>query len=112
MFGWVRGGVLITERLSRHAWKQILMAMELSEAADLLNRFAGPDLRTTVAKIEASLKGQTYSACQDAIVCCGAKNDVMAAAALMKRVAGQINVVIHALGILRCLPHILKTDEV
>jgi len=36
----------------------------------------------------------------------------MAAAALMKRVAGQINVVIHALGILLCLPHILEADEV
>ena len=86
--------------------------MELSEAANLLNRFAGPDLTRTLAKIEASLKGQTNSTCSDAVVGCGAQNDVMAAAALMKRVAGQINVVIHALGILLCLPHILKPDEV
>jgi hypothetical protein len=58
------------------------------------------------------LKGQTTTTCPDAIVGCGAKNDVMAAAALMKRVAGQINVIVHALGILLCLPHILKADEV
>jgi hypothetical protein len=86
--------------------------MELFEATNLLNRFAGPDLTRTVAKIEASLKGQTYGTCRDAIVSCGAGNDVMAAAALMKRVAGQINVVIHALGILLCLPHLLKAGEV
>jgi hypothetical protein len=30
----------------------------------------------------------------------------------MKQVAGQINVVIHALVILLCLPHILKDHEV
>ena len=35
-----------------------------------------------------------------------------AAAALMKQLAGQINVVIHALGILRCLPHIFQPGEV
>src|SRR6266511_1233873 len=86
--------------------------MELSEAANLLNRFAGPDLTSTLAKIEASLKGQTNLTCTNAIVDCGAESDVVAAAALMKRVAGQINVVIHALGILLCLPHILKADEV
>ena len=86
--------------------------MELSEAANLLNKFAGPDLTRTLAKIEASLKGQRNIACSNMIVGCGARNDVMAAAALMKQVAGQINVVIHALGILLCLPHILKDDEV
>ena len=35
----------------------------------------------------------------------------MAAAAEMKRLAGQINVMIHALGILLCLPHILEPKE-
>ena len=29
----------------------------------------------------------------------------------MKRLAGQINVTIHALGILLCLPHILEPSE-
>jgi hypothetical protein len=86
--------------------------MELSEAANLLNKFAGPDLTRTLAKIEASLKGQGNSTCSNAIIECGARNDVMAAAALLKQVAGQINVVIHAIGILLCLPHLLKNDEI
>ena len=36
---------------------------------------------------------------------------MLAAAAGMKRLAGQINVIIHALGILMCLPHILEPGE-
>ena len=31
---------------------------------------------------------------------------------MIKRLAGEIHVVIHALGILLCLPHILKTGEI
>lgn len=42
----------------------------------------------------------------------GAKAEVLGAAALIKHLAGQINVVIHALGILLCLPHILRPGEV
>jgi hypothetical protein len=37
---------------------------------------------------------------------------VLSAAAEMKRLAGQINVTIHALGIILCLPHILEPGEV
>jgi hypothetical protein len=42
----------------------------------------------------------------------GARAEVLAAAGLVKQMAGQINVVIHALGILLCLPHILRPSEV
>ena len=41
----------------------------------------------------------------------GATREALAAAARLKRIAGQINVAIHALGILLCLPHILNPDE-
>jgi hypothetical protein len=40
-----------------------------------------------------------------------AGREVLAAASEMKRLAGQINVTIHALGILLCLPHILEPGE-
>ena len=43
---------------------------------------------------------------------CGAKAEVLSAAGIIKRLSGQINVVIHALGILLCLPHILRLNEV
>jgi hypothetical protein len=42
----------------------------------------------------------------------GVKAEVLGAAGLIKQLAGQINVVIHALGILLCLPHILRPGEV
>jgi hypothetical protein len=74
--------------------------MELPEAVSALQRFAGADLTRTLANVEASLRGVTNDTCADAVVRCGAQNDVLAAAALMKRIAGQINVVVHALGIL------------
>jgi hypothetical protein len=41
----------------------------------------------------------------------GAGHDVLSAAAEMKRLASQIHVTIHALGILLCLPHILEPGE-
>ena len=37
---------------------------------------------------------------------------MLSAAAAIKRLAGQINVVIHALGILLCLPHLFEEGEV
>ena len=37
--------------------------------------------------------------------------EVLAAAAALKRMAGQVNVAIHALGILRCLLHVLEARE-
>ena len=43
---------------------------------------------------------------------CGTKAEVLGAAGLIKRLAGQIHVVIHALGILLCLPRILQPGEV
>ncbi|RWQ81919.1 MAG: hypothetical protein EOS85_14165 [Mesorhizobium sp.] len=41
----------------------------------------------------------------------GAGREVLGAAAEMKRLAGQVNVTIHALGILLCLPHLLEPGE-
>ena len=85
--------------------------MELFDAVEALQKFAGADLTKTLAKVEASLRGVTNDTCANALVSCGAQNDVLAAAGTMKRIAGQINVVIHALGILLCLPHILNDGE-
>src|SRR5208283_3156081 len=50
--------------------------------------------------------------CAAVLTTCGAKADVLGAAGQIKQLAGQINVVIHALGILLCLPHILRAGEV
>ncbi|HBB98099.1 MAG TPA: hypothetical protein DC054_22165 [Blastocatellia bacterium] len=78
--------------------------MELSDAVSSLQQFGGADLTKHLATVEVSLIGVTKNTCANVLVHCGAQNDVLAAAGLVKQIAGQINVVIHALGILLCLP--------
>jgi hypothetical protein len=84
----------------------------LVEAIDSLQTFGGPDLTQTLARIEASLQGVGVDNYASVLSTCGAKAEVLSAAGILKRLVGQINVVIHALGILLCLPHILKTGEI
>jgi hypothetical protein len=78
----------------------------VAEAIHLLQTFRGAGLTPTIYQIEKSLKGvsaQNYSA---VLTTSGAKAQVLGAAGLIKQLAGQINVAIHALalGILLCLP--------
>jgi hypothetical protein len=72
----------------------------------------GADLTQTIYQIEGSLKGISTEGYSSVLATSGAKAEVLGAAGLIKQLAGQINVVIHALGILLCLPHILRLGEV
>lgn len=84
----------------------------VAEAIHLLQTFRGGDLTQTIYQIENSLKlvpAEKYAAVLSAS---GARAEVLGAAGVIKRVAGQINVMIHALGILLCLPRILRPGEV
>lgn len=82
-----------------------------ADIAELLARFTGADLTHTLARIESGARGLTAEDCANFLENAGAGREALAAAAEMKRLAGQINVTIHALGILLCLPHILEPDE-
>lgn len=86
--------------------------MELAEAIAALNGFSGPDLGRTLSRIEFAIEGGTVVSCPPLLLEHNAQHDVLAAAGLVKRLAGQINVVIHALGILLCLPEVLQPGEV
>jgi hypothetical protein len=85
--------------------------MNLIEAATALQKFGGPDLTLRLAEIETKLRGLTAAECVNLNATAGADDHSLIAAGLVKQVAGQINVVIHALGILICLPHLLEQDE-
>jgi hypothetical protein len=85
--------------------------MNLIDAAAALERFGGADLTRTLANVEASVQGMSPQHCARALGTFGINNELLVAAAMMKRVAGQVNVLIHAVGILACLPHILEEDE-
>lgn len=85
--------------------------MDLSQVAAVLKKFEGGDLTDTLLKLETSVKGLTASDCADVLGSLGIDRTVLAAASALKRLAGQVNVSIHALGILLCLPHLLEQRE-
>ncbi|MBE0576862.1 MAG: hypothetical protein IH613_13315 [Desulfuromonadales bacterium] len=86
--------------------------MDLSDAFSALAGFSGKDLTVTLSRIEQSLVGKTADNCTSFLSEHKADHDVLGAVGLVKQLAGQINVVIHALGIMLCLPHILQPGEV
>lgn len=87
------------------------MKPDPTEIIRLLSRFTGPDLTQTLGRIEGMVRGVTAEDCGAFLEGAGAGREVLSAAAEMKRLAGQINVTIHSLGILLCLPHILEPGE-
>ena len=74
-------------------------------------RFTGADLTETLACVERGAQGLTGSDCGAFLERVSAGRDALAAAAELKRLAGQVNVTIHALGVLLCLPCILQAGE-
>jgi hypothetical protein len=81
------------------------------DLVDQLSLFTGPNLTATLSRLEGGIRGLTANDCADFLGEAGAGNEALSAAAELKRQAGQINVTIHALGILLCLPHLLEPDE-
>lgn len=86
--------------------------MDPGDAFVTLAGFSGDDLTETLARIEQSLVGVTAGNCGVVLHHHHAERNVLSAAGLVKRLAGQINVIIHALGIMLCLPHLLEPGEV
>jgi len=84
----------------------------ISDAIHMLQSFRGPDLTRTIGQIEKSLKGTTAEGYAAVLTTSGAKADILRFAGLVKQLSGQIDVVVHTLGILLCLPHILRPGEI
>lgn len=84
----------------------------ITAAIRLLQTFCGADLTQTIYQIENSVQGASAEKYSAVLLTSGAKAEVLEAAGLVKQLAGQINVVIHSLGILLCLPHILRPGEI
>ena len=74
-------------------------------------RFTGADLTETLSRIEGIIRGLSVKDCGAFLEREGVDRETLVAAAELKRLADQINVTIHALGILLCLPHILEAGE-
>jgi hypothetical protein len=86
--------------------------MNLIQAASTLQKFGCGSLTHTLARIEDQIHGICLNDCPQMLSKFGINGELLAAAALIKSVAGQVNVLIHAIGIVSCLPHILSDDEI
>jgi len=85
--------------------------MELSEAVAALERFAGKDLGVTLARLETLLRGRDAVSCREVTTEGGTDGNLLVAAGVVKRAAAQVNVLVHAIGIVLCIPHLLRTWE-
>jgi hypothetical protein len=85
--------------------------MTIAQALELLESFQGSSLTHSLARFEAEIVG--LGADELAEYCVGRKIDraLLTSAATIKRIAAQINVIIHAAGILCSLPSILQPGE-
>lgn len=80
---------------------------------ETIQSFAGEaGLTTRIAAIESALAGKAPEAVASFLKDNSVDDSSLAAAVAIKRVAGQINVIIHAIGILTALPYILEPGEV
>jgi hypothetical protein len=84
-----------------------------ADAVAALDRFYGVDgLTVRIADVEHSLSGQERETIREVLQRAQVTTSALAAALEIKRVAGQVNVAIHALAIALVLPVILEDREV
>ena len=86
--------------------------MEIRDAVSQVSQFKGRSLAATVAELESRLSGAEASGISPICRAFHVDLDLLAAAAAVKRASAQIDVVIHTLGIVYSLPHILQEGEV
>ena len=86
--------------------------MSIEIAIKAITEFQGASLRQSLAHIESSIVGLDATSLRE--FCDGNSIDdrFMSSATSIKKLAGQINVIIHAAGILCSLPAILMPTEV
>jgi hypothetical protein len=85
---------------------------DLSRASDLLQEFRRGSLRNAIADIESSLVGQSKEEMPKRLSSAGVSQELFLAALLFKRHASQIDNIVHAVGTLMALPHVLEIGEV
>lgn len=86
--------------------------MTIPEALQAIQAFQGDSLTGSLAQIETAIVGLNVDQLETFCEARNINHSFMASAGSIKKVAGQINVIIHAAGILCSLPHILVPGEV
>jgi len=83
----------------------------IRDALTQIERFRGKALKITIANLERRLTGARYQEIVAINTHHNVNNLLIASAAEVKRASAQIDVIIHAIGILISLPYILEKDE-
>lgn len=86
--------------------------MSVNQAIRAIEAFQGTSLTASLAEIEREVVGKRATQLRDLCEIRAVNHGFMASAASIKRFAGQINVIIHAAGILCSLPKLLERGEV
>jgi hypothetical protein len=84
---------------------------DLLQAIRNLQGFTVPNLTRRIASLESALMSADANACSAILARESVSNELLASAYLLKRTARQIDTMVHALGILLALPHILEPGE-
>ena len=86
--------------------------ISILEAAKTIQGFQKSSLTEQISAIESKLAGADSNVVQSIYPSLGVTSGLLESAITFKRTAGQINVLIHSIGILLSLPEILENDEV
>lgn len=84
----------------------------LSEAVKEIQQLEHGNLGQQIALIEEKLRGANKKICEEYFKTMQITPSLFDSACVLKRLAGQINVIVHAVGIMLSLPYILRDDEV
>lgn len=84
----------------------------IEDALRRLQRFRGQSLAATIAQIEARIVGAKHRDIAALNADLQLNHSLVASAAQVKRASAQIDVLIHAIGILHSLPYILEPNEI
>lgn len=88
------------------------MSDDLALAVGALQSFARPgEMTSRISALEWALSGQDRASAIEALNRERVTDAMLSGAVSVKRIAGEVNVAIHALGILLALPHILEPGE-
>lgn len=85
--------------------------LSIIDAAKKLQAFEQGVLTDRISVLEKEMNASNLTSCKSKLNSAGIDDSLLVAALTMKRISGQINVIIHALGILLALPKILQRNE-
>lgn len=84
---------------------------DLNKVHEQVSGFKGKSLALTVSTIETSLRGASADVCAEVCSSNEVNSALLESCLVLKRAAGQINELVHAIGILISLPRLLKEGE-